>query len=462
MQNSTLNRTRVFDYENDPTYQLLSGLRKNCFTDNVTHSTVVGDTYNGKSFQQNDGWCPRVFDGFSCWDETPASTTAFQPCPEFIVGFDPRRFAYKKCTENGTWYVNPNNNKHWTNYTTCVDVEDLNFRTIINSIYVVGYSISVAALVLSIIIFLYFRSLLCTRIRIHIHLFSSFAISNILWIVWYRTVVDKVVVVQNNRCIFQVPDKIQFCLSAKMSQRQSSCVRSCAKTHTKNHLSYLRMVPIAAYCDTITFMITSYLWMFCEALHLHIALVVVFVKDEVAMRWFIVLGWGISLIITMIYATVRYFTPGAIERCWMDHSDTIWIIVIPVGISLMVSFIFLINVVRVLLTKLHPTPNQQASMAAKKAARAALILIPLFGLHFILIPLRPLPESPGEKLYQVASALLTSLQGLCVAILFCFTNHDVMTATKTYMSRFRRANEAIAMTGVTGGESLMNTKDHVV
>ncbi|CAB3225781.1 unnamed protein product [Arctia plantaginis] len=416
MQNSTLNRTRVFDYENDPTYQLLSGLRKNCFTDNVTHSTVVGDTYN-----ENDGWCPRVFDGFSCWDETPASTTAFQPCPEFIVGFDPRRFAYKKCTENGTWYVNPNNNKHWTNYTTCVDVEDLNFRTIINSIYVVGYSISVAALVLSIIIFLYFRSLLCTRIRIHIHLFSSFAISNILWIVWYRTVVDKVVVVQNNR-------------------------EWCQLLHIVTHY----------------FMITSYLWMFCEALHLHIALVVVFVKDEVAMRWFIVLGWGISLIITMIYATVRYFTPGAIERCWMDHSDTIWIIVIPVGISLMVSFIFLINVVRVLLTKLHPTPNQQASMAAKKAARAALILIPLFGLHFILIPLRPLPESPGEKLYQVASALLTSLQGLCVAILFCFTNHDVMTATKTYMSRFRRANEAIAMTGVTGGESLMNTKDHVV
>ncbi|KAH9630321.1 hypothetical protein HF086_004454 [Spodoptera exigua] len=74
------------------------------------------------------------------------------------------------------------------------------------------------------------------------------------------------------------------------------------------------------------FMVTSYLWMFCEGLHLHIALVVVsiyisngnvvqvFVKDEVAMRWFVILGWGGSLAIVLVYAVVRFFTPGATER----------------------------------------------------------------------------------------------------------------------------------------------------
>ncbi|XP_075990868.1 calcitonin gene-related peptide type 1 receptor-like isoform X2 [Anticarsia gemmatalis] len=403
MQNSTTNRTRFFNYRNDPKFQLFARLRRQCFKENGTHSSILTDNYD-----EDGAWCPRTFDGFSCWDPTPASATAFQPCPDFLVGFDPRRFAYKKCTENGTWYISPGNHKPWTNYTTCVDVEDLDFRTLINTIYVVGYSLSVAALILSIIVFLFFRSLQCTRIRIHVHLFSSFALNNILWIVWYRAVVNKVVVVQNNR---------EWC----------------------------QMLHVI----TNYFMVTSYFWMFCEGLHLHIALVVVFVKDEVAMRWFVALGWGVSLIITAVYATVRYYTPGATERCWMDESDTIWIIAVPVGISLLASFVFLINVVRVLLTKLHPAPNQHASVAAKKAARAALILIPLFGLHFMLIPLRPLPDSPGEKLYQVASALLTSLQGLCVAILFCFTNHDVMIATKTYMSRFRRANEAIAMTGNT-------------
>ncbi|KAM3968611.1 neuropeptide receptor B4 [Aphomia sociella] len=415
MQNST----RVLDISKDPRLQLLDKLIKECYRRNATHSKILAvDTFK---YQENDLWCPRNFDGFACWDATPASTTSYQQCPEFIVGFDPKRYAYKRCTENGTWYVHPETKKSWTNYTTCVDFEDLDFRNTVNNIYIGGYSISVAALLLSIIIFVYFRTLQCTRIRIHIHLFISFALNNILWIVWYKTVVNNVNVVQNNEIWCQV----------------------------------LHII-------TNYFMVTSYVWMFCEGLHLHIALVVVFVKDEVAMRWFVILGWGLSLAIIMIYSIVRYNTPGATERCWMDQSDTFWIIIVPVMISLIASFVFLVNVVRVLLTKLHPAPNQHASLAARKAARAALILIPLFGLHFVLIPLRPSTGTSGEHVYQVISALLTSLQGLCVAILFCFTNHDVMTATKAVLTRIMRTNDAIAMTGITGGESLVNTRENVV
>ncbi|KOB75503.1 Neuropeptide receptor B4 [Operophtera brumata] len=128
----------------------------------------------------------------------------------------------------------PESKKPWTNYTSCVDVEDLSFRSDVNSIYVIGYSISVAALLLSLLIFMFFRSLQCTRIRIHMHLFSSFALNNILWIVWYKIVVNEVTVVQENKEWCQV----------------------------------LHLV-------TNYFMVTSYFWMFCEGLHLHIALVVV-------------------------------------------------------------------------------------------------------------------------------------------------------------------------------------------
>ena len=40
--------------------------------------------------------------------------------------------------------------------------------------------------------------------------------------------------------------------------------------------------------------------------------------------------------------------------------------------------VFLINVVRVLLTKLHPAATQHASVAVRKAARAALILVSVY------------------------------------------------------------------------------------
>lgn len=35
----------------------------------------------------------------------------------------------------------------------------------------------------------FFRSLKCTRIRLHIHLFISLALNNITWIVWYEEVI---------------------------------------------------------------------------------------------------------------------------------------------------------------------------------------------------------------------------------------------------------------------------------
>lgn len=41
-------------------------------------------------------YCPITFDGYKCWPETQASTTAVQHCPEFVIGFDPKLFAHKK------------------------------------------------------------------------------------------------------------------------------------------------------------------------------------------------------------------------------------------------------------------------------------------------------------------------------------------------------------------------------
>jgi len=45
-----------------------------------------------------------------------------------------------------------------------------------------------------------------------------------------------------------------------------------------------------------------------------------------------------------------------------------------------------------------------------KAARAALMLVPILGLHFILLPMRPEEGSPLERVYQVASAVTSSFQ----------------------------------------------------
>lgn len=100
--------------------------------------------------------CPRTFDGWGCWDDTPANSTAFTPCPTFMPGFLPDRKAFKVCLEDGSWFRHPLTNKTWSNYTTCIDQEDLSFRQKINNVYISGYTISVIALLISLAIFFSF------------------------------------------------------------------------------------------------------------------------------------------------------------------------------------------------------------------------------------------------------------------------------------------------------------------
>lgn len=87
-----------------------------------------------------------------------------------------------------------------------------------------------------------------------------------------------------------------------------------------------------------------------------------------------------------------------------------WILTVPVSISLLASLGFLIYVVRVLVVKLSSQSFSQPSDAFRKAVRATLILFPLFGLQHILLPLRPDPGTGSEKLYQLLSAVIISCQ----------------------------------------------------
>ncbi|XP_068219657.1 calcitonin gene-related peptide type 1 receptor-like [Palaemon carinicauda] len=292
-------------------------------------------------------FCPRTFDGWSCWNDTPAGETAFSPCPYFITGFDDRRMAHKVCNEDGSWFRHPETNLTWSNYTTCIDLEDLMIRQLINNIYRAGYAVSLIALVISLFIFFYFRCLQCTRIRLHKNLFVSFILNNILWIVWYLEVADKPETVFNN-------------------------TTGCQVLHILLHY----------------FLVSNYYWMFSEGLYLHTLLVVAFVTEDHMMRWFYLLGWGAPAIIVAVYAGVRGTSTSDTQHCWIEESHYTLLLSIPVCLSILANLVFLINIVRVLVTKLRANHVPADTNGTRKAVRATLILIPLLGLHYVLMPFR--------------------------------------------------------------------------
>ena len=53
-------------------------------------------------------------------------------------------------------------------------------------------------------------------------------------------------------------------------------------------------------------------------------------------------------------------------------------------------------------------PNSIES--SMKAARAALMLIPILGVHFILLPMRPAAGSTLEPIYLITAAIASSYQ----------------------------------------------------
>ncbi|XP_056642213.1 calcitonin gene-related peptide type 1 receptor-like [Diorhabda sublineata] len=366
------------------------------------------------------GYCPEVFDTNLyymadteiCWPETAPGTIVNRSCPE-VAGLDRSQLMFKECLSNGSWYIKSVNGTSipYVDYTRCINLDELEFLTFMNKLSVIGYSVSLAALLISLTIFLTFRTLKCTRIRIHTQLFISFILNNVLWIIWYEEVVP----------FYEVPVANPLW---------------CQILHVSKEY----------------FMVANYMWMFCEGLHLHMALVVVFVREERTMRWFFGLGWGVPVLIIILHNSIRFFYTRDTRRCWLEESSfSHWFLSIPVLIILGVCTVFLINVLRVILTIMHPNSQNPAPIGIRRATRAALILIPLFGIQYILLPMIPEQHHPLYHFYQWLTLIMVPFQGLCCSCLFCFANQDVIQAIKNLINGFRQRNARFGSYRYTGG-----------
>lgn len=73
--------------------------------------------------------------------------------------------------------------------------------------------------------------------------------------------------------------------------------------------------------------------------------------------------------------------------------------------SLQVNLFFLLNIIRVLVTKLRDTHRAESNMYMK-AVRATLILVPLLGIQFVIFPWRPENRIAGEVYEYIMHILM--------------------------------------------------------
>ncbi|XP_067095328.1 calcitonin gene-related peptide type 1 receptor-like [Osmerus mordax] len=338
--------------------------------------------------RHEDGeFCNRTWDGWLCWgDSSPG--TATQLCPEYFQDFDPAEKVTKVCNSDGQWFRHPESDRVWSNYTQC-QIYTKGKLELAYSLYymaIVGHGLSIISLVISLIIFSYFKSLSCQRVSLHKNTFLSFILNSILTIIWLTAVANNQQMVASNP------------LSCKL-------------------LSVLTLYMFGC----------TYFWMLCEGIYLHTLIIVAVFVGEQQLCWYYVLGWVFPIVPAITYGVARGLFYN--DKCWIG-SDTYLVYIIhgPIHAALLVNLFFLLNIMRVLITKLKVTHSAESN-TYMKAVRATLILVPLLGAQFILVPKRP-EGRLTRPIYDSIMHIFAHFQGLLVAIIFCFCNSEVQTVLR--------------------------------
>ncbi|BFZ01700.1 hypothetical protein BsWGS_04739 [Bradybaena similaris] len=347
--------------------------------------------------------CPGTWDGYACWPQTSVGQQPSIYCPAFVPLARTDRQAYKTCTVNATWFVNPKSNKEWTDYSDCF-TKDHYYR-----LYhaILGCDvITVILLIPACIIFLYYRPLRQQhRIRLHLCLMASSFLTTVCSLLWEHLLLREILYTE------KLGHEIEFSKS----------------------IACRLLLLLTRYAEQATFM-----WMFTEGFHLHRLLVCAFSVPKTLFPYYI-FGFGFPLLPVSMYAIFRTNSPTLNQECWIEPAVGYdWIIAAPSLIALCANIIFLIRIVYIMVRQLEPHPNEPCSF--RRAVKAVVVLMPLFGVQFLVFIYRPDVTDNLTEVYELLGKIFTYLQGSFIAIVFCFCNKEVQGYLKTSFMRTFRSN----------------------
>ncbi|KAL8561875.1 hypothetical protein ACOMHN_046999 [Nucella lapillus] len=147
---------------------------------------------------------------------------------------------------------------------------------------------------------------------------------------------------------------------------------------------------------------------------------------------------GVPVIPAIVYGAVRATSDELDRDCWIPSGWPLWIINGPIAASLIINFLFFLNIMRILLSKIRAFNTSEESQY-RRAVKATLIMIPLLGVNNLVLLVRPHMGRVGILVWKVISAFLVAYQGASVALIFCFFNGEVMTLLRRKWSQWRHS-----------------------
>ena len=379
----------------------------NCLRDEegglMTNSTEISLSL-APPLSSREVYCPVIWDSLLCWDQVPAGFMAKVACSQVfqVMGVPTPTdndfqdaFATRSCGSNGSWVMG-----NWTNYTQCLPFLESSESSsqsnlvplFVGFILFFGSFLSIGFLLVSLFIFFHFKSLMCTRLRVHRNLFVALIIHSALLVI----------------------------ISGPVVMRQYFPLR-----YVDYSWLCKGVVAIKLYSS-----MASINWMFVEGLLLHTKLSGVF-SEGPPFPCFYMIGWGLPAVIIIMWSSIMSVTLDT--SCWSGYSKSpfIWILTVPMFCALIANAVFLVNIIRILVVKIKDTVSGEM----RKALRATAFLFPLLGMNQLLFCVNPRDEDQLEDAYLLINSILQSSQGMLVAILYCFKNTQVKAVIKAAYCR---------------------------
>ncbi|XP_023678656.1 vasoactive intestinal polypeptide receptor-like isoform X1 [Paramormyrops kingsleyae] len=345
--------------------------------------------------------CEGMWDVVACWPPALVGEMVTIPCPDYFSYFsnEHKGNLSKTCTADGWTEMHPMTYAVNCGYNLNGSLEDGagNFFWSVKIGYTIGHSVSLISLTAALIILCIFRKLHCTRNYIHMHLFVSFILKAIA--VFIKDVV-----------LYDVGET-ENCYSESVG--------------CKAVMVFFQYGIMA-----------SFFWLLVEGLYLHALLAVSFFSERKYFWAYILIGWGgPTLFITAWSVTKAYFNDVG---CWdiIEFTDHFWLIIkTPILASILMNFILFICIIRILRQKINcPDIGRNESNQYSRLAKSTLLLIPLFGINYIVFAF--IPEHLNTDIRMVFDLILGSFQGFGVAVLYCFLNGEVQAEIKRKWRRW--------------------------
>ncbi|KAF7254333.1 Glucagon-like peptide 1 receptor [Varanus komodoensis] len=128
------------------------------------------------------------------------------------------------------------------------------------------------------------------------------------------------------------------------------------------------------------------------------------------------------------------------SSCWNKNFNmNYWLIIrLPILVAIVVNFLIFIRVICIIIAKLQANLLRKTDIKCR-LAKSTLTLIPLLGTHEIIFAFVTDEHAKGMlrfvKLFFELSS--SSVQGLLVAILYCFNNNEVRLEFQKSWERWR-------------------------